>query len=72
MEAEVEPSIETEERLRKEAAEAVKRKAELERMAQEAIRKQQMAELEARELAENRKQIRRVCNPADIHFGINK
>lgn len=60
MEAEVEPSIETEDRLRQEAEEAEQRKAELDRLAQDAIRKQQAAEKAAQEQAAEKEKIRKV------------
>jgi hypothetical protein len=51
MEAEVEPSLETEQRLRAEAAEAKRREGELERITAAALAQRQAAELEAAEEA---------------------
>ena len=61
LEAEVEPSVETEERVRAEEVAAQKRRAELERLAQSEAERQQAVEAEAIALAANLERLRQVC-----------
>lgn len=69
MEADLEPSIETEERLKAEAAEAQRRQAELDRIAAEVLRQRQAAEEEQLRQAAEREQIRQVIGrPRAYHI----
>ena len=66
MEADLEPSVETEERLKAEAAEAQRRQAELDRIAADVVARRQAAELQQQQQAEERERLRQVVPHSEL------